>query len=255
MLLRSTRRSWNSERKGKSMKRFAGFPAGKVSFTPLPNLLFSELLPNIDDLNELKVTLHLFWLLSHKKGYPRCVSLTELLGDGTLLRGLKESEQSPENILLAALAKAVARGTLLKITTQRDSGEREDWYFLNTDQSRHTLEKAQRGELQLAGTPITPGPELQPERPNIFTLYEQNIGILQPIIAEELAQAQKEYPADWIEEAFRLAAESNIRRWRYVRRILERWATEGKDDGKPRPDTEEARRRYIEGKYADYIEH
>lgn len=237
------------------MKRFAGFPAGKVSFTLLPNLLFSELLPNMDDLNELKVTLHLFWLLSRKKGYPGCIPLTQLLGDGTLLRGLKGSGESPEEALYAALARAVARGTLLKTTTQSDSGEKEDWYFLNTDQARRTLEKVQKGELQLGGVPIAPGPGLPPERPNIFTLYEQNIGILQPIIAEELAQAEKEYPADWIEEAFRLAAESNIRRWRYVRRILERWATEGKDDGKLRPDTKEARRRYIEGRYADYIEH
>ncbi len=237
------------------MKHFAGFPAGKVSSISLPNLLFSELLPNIDDLNELKVTLHLFWLLSHKKGYPHCIPLTELLGDGTLLRGLKRSEESPEDALRAALTRAVARGTLLTIITQSDAGVREEWYFPNTDQARRTLEKVKRGEFQLAGTPITSGPGLQPERPNIFTLYEQNIGILQPIIAEELAQAEKEFPADWIEEAFHLAAESNIRRWRYVRRILERWATEGKDDGKSEPDTEEARRRYIEGRYADYIKH
>ena len=50
------------------MKAFSGFPAGKVHFTPLPNLFFSQLLPAIDDLAELKVTLHIFWLLHQKKG-------------------------------------------------------------------------------------------------------------------------------------------------------------------------------------------
>ena len=54
-----------------------------------------------------------------------------------------------------------------------------------------------------------------------------------------------------MEEAFRLAAERNVRHWRYVRAILQRWAAQGKDDGKRGKD----RRRYIQGPYADYIEH
>nr|MBC8263927.1 DnaD domain protein [Anaerolineales bacterium] len=62
-------------------------------------------------------------------------------------------------------------------------------------------------------------------------------------------------PADWIEEAFRIAVEHNARRWRYVRSVLERWATGGKDSEKTGRDTGKDRRRYIEGKYADYIEH
>ena len=37
------------------MKLFSGFPAGKLDVTPLPNLFFSELVPAIDDLAELKV--------------------------------------------------------------------------------------------------------------------------------------------------------------------------------------------------------
>jgi DnaD/phage-associated family protein len=86
-------------------------------------------------------------------------------------------------------------------------------------------------------------------------LYEQNIGLLQPLIADELRQAQRDYPEEWIEEAFRLAAEANARRWSYVRAILERWSTEGKSDGTSRRDSETDRRRYIEGKYADYVEH
>jgi DnaD/phage-associated family protein len=96
---------------------------------------------------------------------------------------------------------------------------------------------------------------LEVERPNIFVLYEQNIGLLTPLIAEELRDAEKTYPADWVEEAFRIAVEHNARHWRYVRSILERWATEGKDSDKAGKGPEKDRRRYIEGKYADYIEH
>ena len=236
------------------MKGFSGFPAGKVYFTPLPNLFFSKLLPAIDDLAELKVTLHIFWLLHLKKGYPRYVSRRVLEADGVLLGGLRGMGQEPEECLGQALERAVARGTLLHVTALRGD-ERDDWYFMNTDAGRKAVEKIRRGELELEAV-ISPGEvRLEVERPNIFILYEQNIGLLTPLIAEELRDAEKTYPADWIEEAFRIAVEHNARHWRYVRSILERWAAEGKDREKARRGPEEDRRRYIEGKYAEYIEH
>ena len=236
------------------MKGFSGFPAGKVRFTPLPNLFFSKLLPAIDDLAELKVTLHIFWLLHQKKGYLRYVSRQELEADGVLLGGLRGTGQEPEECLGQALERAMARGTLLHVTA-RQGDERDDWYFMNTDAGRKAVEKIRRGELELEAA-ISPGEvRLEVERPNIFVLYEQNIGLLTPLIAEELRDAEKAYPADWIEEAFRIAVEHNARHWRYMRSILERWAAEGKDREKARRGPEEDRRRYIEGKYAEYIEH
>ncbi|MEE8442810.1 MAG: DnaD domain protein [Dehalococcoidia bacterium] len=36
-----------------------------------------------------------------------------------------------------------------------------------------------------------------------------------------------------MQEAFREAVGHNRRSWRYIARILERWSTEGKDDGEP----------------------
>lgn len=229
------------------MEDFSGFPAGKVEFTPLPNLFFSQLLPAIDDLAELKVTLHTFWILHQKKGFPRYVSLNELLGDGTLLTSLKGLNRTPKEALRHGLEQAVARGTLLQVIAKED--ERE-FYLLNTAEGRRAMEKLRRGELKLEGA-IVEEAHVEEERPNIFVLYEQNIGLLTPLIAEELKDAEKTYPADWIEEAFTIAVENNVRRWRYVQGILKRWADEGKDRGKEK----KGRRRYIEGKYAEYIEH
>ncbi|HEV2405354.1 MAG TPA: DnaD domain protein, partial [Ktedonobacterales bacterium] len=68
------------------------------------------------------------------------------------------------------------------------------------------------------------------ERPTIYALYEQNIGLLPPLLAEELREAAEEYPPEWIEEAFRLAMQQNRRRWSYIRAILRRWKTEGKGE-------------------------
>ncbi|MFB0535881.1 MAG: DnaD domain-containing protein [Anaerolineae bacterium] len=236
------------------MKSFSGFPAGKVRFTSIPNLFFSELLPAIDDLAELKVTLHIFWLLSQKRGYPRYVSFRELSGDGVLLGSLKSLGQGSKESLREGLERAVARGTLLHAAVEQD-GKRDDIYFMNTDQGRQAVEKIRGGQLELGMTVLPAEPPVEVERPNIFDLYEQNIGLLQPLIAEQLKDAEQTFPSEWIEEAFQIAVEQNKRSWAYVRAILERWATEGKDDGKGKRDSRKDRRRYIEGKYAEYIEH
>jgi DnaD/phage-associated family protein len=209
------------------MNGFVGFPAGKLSYTPLPDLFFSELLPQIDNLAELKVTLHVFWLLYHKKGYPRYLTLRELQGDSTLLHGLQGLDTTPEEALHDGLQRAIARGTLLHLKSHDGA---QQFYFANTAQGRQAVEQVQVGELVLSESGIAVEPAVSVERPNIFVLYEQNIGLLQPIIAEELRDAEESYPAEWIEEAFHIAVEQNVRNWKYIRRILERWASEGKGE-------------------------
>lgn len=230
------------------MKGFAGFPEGKVRFTPLPDLFFSQLVPAIDNLAELKVTLHLFWLLHRKKGYPRYASLKELRNDPLLLQGLKVPGRPAEDLLQEGLERAVARGTLLQV-----SDGQERWYFFNTPKSRQAVEEVLQGELRLEEG-VTQPPTVEAERPNIFTLYEQNIALLTPTMAEELKEAEETYPPSWIEEAFQIAVERNARNWRYVKSILERWRQEGKDEGAPKRGSKEDRYRYFKGKYAEYLE-
>ena len=53
------------------------------------------------------------------------------------------------------------------------------------------------------------------------------------ILAEELKEAEQNYPESWIEEAFNIAVKRNRRNWHYIEAILQRWATEGKNDGEP----------------------
>ena len=229
------------------MKEFSGFPS-RTKFTPIPNLFFSEMLPDIDDLAELKVTLHIFWLLYQKRGYPRFVTYGELLGDGDLIKGIK-GEGSPPQILRQSLNRAVSRGTLLYLTLERGV-DIYDLYFINTEADRRAIAKIEKGELDLGALVKRDTFMLSPEQSDIFTLYEQNIGMLTPLIAEELKEAEKLYPASWIQDVFREAVDLNKRNWRYISRILERWAAEGKDDGESRRDSkadttpEEYRRRY-----------
>ncbi len=212
------------------MKPFAGFPAGKTRFTPIPDLFYTELLSSINDLAELKVTLYMFWSLNRQRGYPRYLTIRELEGEGLLLSSLRSlSEPDPLSTLHQAIEKAVARGTLLRLSVS-DDGEREDYLFLNTPQGRKAVEQVTSGDLILEKKGLVREVHVERPRPRIFELYEQNIGLLQPLLAEELEEAERAFPADWIADAFKIAAEHNVRKWRYIKSILERWARDGKDD-------------------------
>lgn len=224
------------------MKTFSGFPPGRVPSVRLPEPLFNELLPLIDDLDELKVTLHVLFLLSRLEGSVRYVRHDDLLADEVLLNGLSDPCGAA---LEAALARCVERGTLLQAEAEKDT-RREVIYLANTPRGRAALETIRRGE---------PLPETSPPtRSNIFVLYEENIGPLTPLIAEELREAEETYAASWIDDAFREAVTHNKRNWKYIRAILQRWQREGKDDT-DRQGRDQDPRRYFEGKYGEFIEH
>ncbi len=230
---------------------FRGFPEGRQRLIPVPSLFFRELLPAIDDLDELKVTLHAFWALNHKEGTFRCLRRSELAADASLMEGLKGERTTQEQALQTALERAVARGTFLQVMIPSETAP-EAAYFLNTPKGRAGVQAVERGEW-LPGADGSPQPTA--ERPNVFRLYEDNIGPLTPLIADTLRDAEETYPARWIEEAVRIAVENNVRKWRYVQAILEDWRTRGRDEREDRGDSEKARRRYIEGEFADFIEH
>lgn len=237
---------------GKSTEKpFAGFPS-RGRFTPVHNVFFSSLLGEIENPVELKATLYLFWALYQKKGYPRFATAAEMLADRTLIGGLGKDD--PSGALSAALESAVRRGTLLHLRSTKD-GHDADLYFLNTDADRRAVERIKAGELEVPGISAVPEPATESrEKSNAFSLYESNIGMLTPIIAEELKEAEQLYPREWIEDAFREAVDLNKRSWRYVSRILERWSIEGRDDGKPERHSQTADPdKYIRGKYGHLV--
>ena len=228
------------------MRAFSGFPAGKIRTVPLPELFFTQVLPSIESLAELKVTLHIMWRLSQKRSYPPGLPLDQLLADVNLLQSLAGPKGAAEEQIRQGLELAIARGTLLKVTLSNG----QEFCFVNSEKGRQAVEQAQRGELKLGNGDVLPSPGGAAQRPNIFQLYEQNIGLLQPMIVEELKEAEQLYPAEWIEDAFREAVTRNKRNWRYIQAILESWEAEGRDGSRGDQDD---RRRYVNGKYAAYL--
>ena len=217
---------------------FGGFERGGEPPIPVPEAFFSRLLPEMDNLCELRVTLHLFWLLARKRGTPRCCAEGELLADPLLLETVRVpgSPRPPEDLVREGLDRAIARGTALRFIV-RVGDERERWYVLNTPNGREAVRQLTSGEdnvgelIERVAGPGRAGVEI--ERPSIFVLYEQQVGMLTPMMSDVLRDAEQRYPPEWVAEAFKLAARQNVRSWSYVEAILERWTREGKDHGTP----------------------
>lgn len=209
---------------------FSEFPRRTQSI-PVPSPLFGPLLEQIDDLAELKCTLRVVWALHQKKGSPRFVTLNEMLADRTLVSALAD-EGSPDHTAISrAMNRAVERGTLAT-GALRQNGKWEQLYVLNTEADRTALAKIVGGEVSAGKLSDSVPWEAATEKPNVFALYEDNVGMLTPMISDQLREAEETYPASWIEDAFREAVVQNKRSWRYVSRILERWDREGRSHGR-----------------------
>jgi len=181
----------------------------------------------------------------------RYLRLTDFLNDAAFVKGMAPTMNLATEALMDGIERAVARGTFLHINVENADGKM-DLYFLNTAKGRAAVEGITRGEWRPnpdQDEPIT----LLVERPNIFVLYEQNIGALTPMIVDELRDAEQTYPARWIEEAIQQAVENNVRKWRYILAILERWRQEGKKDGIGRRDSQKDVHRQIPDEYKDII--
>jgi DNA replication protein len=204
---------------------FEGFVAGGAAVT-LPAQLLTELLPAIEDDAELRVTLYACYAIGRVRGALRAVRASSLANEGPLLRALERDARGVHEAMRVGLAAAVARGTLLACAL--DDGD--SLVLVNNEAGRRALPRIESGALAVPGAAPARTANLErPARP--AQVYEQEIGVLSPSVADALARASERWPEEWIVDALRLAAVRNARSWRYAEAVLERWETEGKDDG------------------------
>ena len=221
---------------------FSGFNDSN-DVTALPDVFFRELLPQIDDAGELKLVVYLLWRIARQNRAFPFFRLSEVAADETFRQGI-----GGDAALTDALDRAVRRGVLLPPGDSPDPV-----YMLNTPKGRAAQTGLAQGRWNpdaFAAQPVTLGEQ----RPNIFELYEQNIGPLTPMIAEGLREAEAQYPPDWIEDAIRISLENNVRKWRYVDAILKSWQEKGRNDRKDQQNSESDARKYVEGEFSDFIE-
>lgn len=214
-------------------RRATGFLVATAPTIAIPLPFFTDVLPQIRNLEELQVTLTLFRHAAEGGGMETPIAERALLRDRLLREALRRegSPRDPRDRIVSGLDLAVARGTALRFIAS--AGRRQQsWYYVNTPANRGTVTAMAEGRTQ--PPPVLwdaeQAPRIQVERPNLFRLYEQNIGPLTPLLADRMIHAMEEYPADWIEEAIEESVAYNRRSWRYIQRILEQWMAQGRTD-------------------------
>ena len=216
------------------MTEFIGF-SDSETFTQLPDSFFRQLLNEINDAGELKVTLFALWRMEHMEGPFRALCETDF--------DVKDLGM-PELEVRSGLEKAVGHGSLLKAEHGKDL-----FYFLNSPRGRAAAEAFTKGDWREAGK-IYSGPM---ERPNIFKLYEENIGPLTPLIADALKDAEKTFSEEWVADAIDVAVKRNARHWNFIQATLNGWKEHGHGKKQDRRDDKESRQRDVEDKIKKFV--
>lgn len=228
------------------MQTFNGFESTDGPRIAIPSIFFAGLLPLIDDLDELKVTLFAMWALQQREGAYRYLRLDDFNGEAAHIHALDADS------LARALERAVARGTLITAPVTLN-GASETLYFANSAAGRDAVSQIAAGQW-VPGEGSTPVVILPP-RPTVYQLYEENIGALTPLIVDDLKDTEAEFGSDALTEAIRYAVTAEKRSMRYIRAVLESWKREGKIDAKSgRSDEGHEDRQRLSGRYADFFE-
>lgn len=178
-----------------------------------------------------------------------------------------ETLQSAERKMIAA-SKITINGDLVQITNfaqyqaifDRDQYMR-DYMRDYMRQKRLPLPELLPEATQLEQQPkipkvIQPGEETTGQEEPTYQIlsdilakltanYEKEIGLISAIIANQLVDFahlyhQRDAPLNWIDQAFAEAASNNIRKWSYVKAILNTWMEQGRETkSAPQVDTEQ----------------
>ena len=197
-------------------------PGRPADVVPVPAAVFGPLLERVTDVTSLRCALRAIFVLHRKQTSPErrgrlaTVTAAELAADPVI-----------GGVDAAAVEGALATLAELGVLVATEAG-----YCLDTAANRRAVASGALADGPSTGSGRTVD-EAMPARarPDVFRLYEENIGVITPMAAERLKDMEAEYPPEWIGEAFGEAVASNARSLRYVEAVLRRWRDDGRGDG------------------------
>ena len=200
------------------------------STIPIPREFLSETIARIDDPTELHVTLAVFRIAADSGSTPPAASEDTVLRDPVLGRTFHEDRKSSKlgQRIRRGLQYATARESIVQVVLTID-GHEERWYVPASEENSAALADVliDPGAWPVVGIDAL----VVTTAPSVFSLYEKNIGMLTPLLTDQIETAMELYPLDWIEDAIREAVTYNKRNWRYVQRVLENWSVNGRGEG------------------------
>lgn len=203
---------------------------------------FAEIICSVDCQKDCVILLLTVFQLLGKQERPTWILDSYLLADA-----VKPALSGSVDRYEIALAEALEAQLLFAYTEFRNPGMH---YLIPTTPAGARLYNALiNGEISIREVDQALPVSLQP-KPNLYELYEQNIGMLTPMIADQLKLDEAEYPYEWIVEAMDEAVQHNARNWKYVSAILKSWKDKGRGsrDEKGGGDIDDFRRLWQEQK-------
>lgn len=219
-------------------------------FVNIPESFFLEHISKINDSDLYKLLLYIFWRFSKTDSLINFITTPAILSDEIFCDNFGEKRDEIKERISLLIKSAIELEVLIKCKHPKHS--ETSLYFYNSPKNNILAESIAKGEIPFEEIRNI---NISISKPNIFKLYEENIGALTPIIAETIEDAENNYPLEWIEEAINIAVTNNVRRWKYIQAILERWQEEGRNARRDKKDSEEDRKKYLGGKFNDLIEH
>lgn len=209
----------NNLKSEKASRKFAGFPGGTDPLISLPETFFTQLLPQLNDLHQIRLLLYLFWHMAQQEANFQFFLIDNLSSDPTLINMMGGNDQ-----LKATMDNLAQQGILLIHKVEELN---KTYYFMNSPLGQAALETIMQSDWD---NTISTSSHLlgQKNKLNIYKLYEENIGTITPMMAEILKEDEATYPITWIEDAIRIAVGRNARNWKYIQAILDRWQKEGR---------------------------
>ena len=181
-----------------------------------------QLLTQIEDSRVVTLILRAIWLLDRQRTYPRYIRLHDLRRDRVLCL-IIDSPEALDTVLEEVLALSV----FLKVRTSDN-----DLLFLNTDSTVRYISNMAVGAgddpnaFSEDGGWETPAASA-PSAADAFRAYEENIGVLSPMIRESITSALQDFTDEQISEAIKISVENESRSWSFVAGVLRRWARDG----------------------------
>ena len=226
-----------------------GFPlSDDYAGTRVPNAVLGRVLSSVDDVDVIKLVLRAVWLLERQRGYPRYIAVEDLQRDRVLSNVFVNTVA-----LERALDTAIEYGVIAKVVINGNA-----CLMLNTESAQRAATDGAIASAVLVTTNDDDdwdAPAASSMPTDAFRAYEDNIGLLSPMIRESILAALEDFTDDDITRAIRIAVENESRSWSFVAGVLRRWSREGIPDERTDGTTGGADdRRVSEAEFARYLD-
>ena len=176
---------------------------------------------NLNNINEIKIFLRIIHLIYQKQN----------LNTETFELSFDEISNDPVTLKLLGPNSLTKDQTTKKLKEICDVLIMKD--FINQKIYTNKVTGITKTVFHMETFEKTNDPVISENNPkNIFELYEDNVGMLNPMIVDELIQAENKFPFNWIVDAVKESTPRNKRNWKYIHTILETWDREGKNNGR-----------------------